>query len=405
MKTLILTRTGSPIMYGKDTSARGEADTIPIFEHLINWYPGPVIVLGALRGDIPQDTERVRYVTMPEIGDVIEKGLVRYIKPKILEERTLPIAQLIADSDPLCFIETMGPTPTWSWPDNPNCALPYDFAILYSAPILYTMNYCATRLGTRRCGIVTDPKCYKRDSEMGSMWPGVIPSAILSQENRIWDRKIIGTKFRCHAVHAHCEYWHTDGMEYIGPHEKIGDCMIAANTHVGASLLERGRDEVWLEILSQAPDGTTICGNGWDRVPYKEWGRLNWIGCLPTLQHVYDNLRWYKGGPMIPQTRGFNTTKPRLYALNDCCPYMYGDGTQHLTYDVDERVLPLDHYSRWPAAMSNGGITDAQRADTIAHVLEATKLNWTTLHNLIRDIESCDMGPEWLATYGGYVTL
>lgn len=416
---IAITRTGSPIYFGSEAGARGELDTVPFIERLVATYTGRIIVFGALRGDVPPDDEHVTYINI-DMRDVNPSGdEARFTRPDVLIERIMPYAQIIAEYQPKCVFDCWGATPTWSWTGNPNGALPYDFAVLYSAPMLFVMKYLNEVNGfTPRFGIVTDPKCYKRDLEMATIWPEIIPAAVLSQEKRMWDRKLQGKRFRTWAAYARCENWLTWQWECI-PNTNDFPCVIMANTHVNAGLLAPGRDEVWLEILNEVPDDTVVFGSGWDKVPYAEWDRLRYVGVLPTTDDVRAALAQCYGGPMICQMPGFMTTKARIYAMSGALPLAYGlinDDPHPLAYDRDCRVFAPNDMLRWIAGRDVEGqtclnISDKRREFLINHILELTTPNFSLLDHLLSEIndmtregmQSVCKRPLWLDQFGGYV--
>lgn len=359
----------------KDVGARGGGDAYPILQWLGENYPGDVIAVGQLRGDPPPGVLSC---------DISMKGLDLpgrdgFFDVKDFEERMQPSLEFLREHEVGCWFDMFGPTPSWSHPDNPAYANVYDFGVLYSLPQLWLMH----KLDKPRYGIVTDPKCYKRDGEMATMWPNITPRAVLSQENRIWKKKIQGKTFTISAIAAGCEFWQTWNMKRADPCVKQHDFLVASNVHASSSQLPARRRDLWERLVDELPDGTVICGHGWDEAAHS-LDRFDYRGCLKSVHEVYDLMRQSRAGVMVPQTLGFNSTKPRLYALNNCAPYFYSED-QAYVYDVEAVILERDSEWRWFGHLPTRHNDDAAREEYIDLILERTKPDFTTLSNLIAD--------------------
>lgn len=419
--TVAIIRTGSPyFVSGGGASARGELDTDGFLRYLLTRDDLDVVFFGSIRGDY----ECLRDAGLHVI-DIDEKwqgygpGELTFLSDEALRERFDPYVQELAAMEPVCFVESAGPTPSWSWSENPNFASVYDFAIRWSAPPLYAMHM----IQAPRYTVVTDPKCYKRDLEMSLMWPECIPRAVLSQEDRVFDKTIGGTPYKVHAAYAACEYWFTAWLHqwvnleecFHQPDGHSGyqhDLHIAANAHLTENRLPKGRTDLWGDILRRCPpDETRVCGAGWDKHPLYEERPDMFVGVLKTFEEVLTHMASGRGSPMIPQWPGFNSTKIRLHAMMGSCPYPFGgeDYFHPMTYDRKERVLSLSHPARWIDGPPD--LSSSQRCDTIHLVLEKTKPNFSKLDALVdRTIESRRAGvpikfesDEWLSQFGGYV--
>lgn len=397
-RTIAVTRTGSPFFVsGVGSSARGDLDTEPVVRHLAARGDCDIVYFGVIR-NAEALPDNVRVI------DVDARQFDRYSDDSHVEECLKPYVDQLRDMEPLCMIDLFGAVPTWSWVANPNYAMVFDFGIKYSAPALYAIH----KLKLPRFGIVTDPKCYKRDMEMGSIWPEIVPQAVLSQETLQFKKSICNTKFLCHAVYAACEYWLTDVFcPEQKEFEKTHDISIASNTHLGENRLPKGRENLWTEILERCdPASTRISGAGWEKHPFyylPEW-RESFVGVLKGFDNVLEHIGRGRGGPMIPQWPGFNSTKPRLYALMGSVPYLYGDGSSQydMTYDRDARVLPLNHPSRWV----NGPPHSYDAQETIELVLKNTVPDYSKLDALVDRILAGTVtypDPAWLKEFGGYV--
>lgn len=389
MRPILFTVTGTTIKLTNDMKSRGSNDAYPLLLKLIEDFPNRVIVVGNYRGELP---DGLLDAISTDFGPMLLPG-----QDGVCEDEAELLARMdavydkLSVYDPLCWIDMWGPSPTWSWPYTPAGANGYDFSLLYSCMQLYLMN----RIGAPRYGVVTDPKCYKRDGEFVTCWPGCTPRAVLSQEQLVYKRTIQRVPYTVHIAYAGCEFWQTYGMQRDSWCEKDYDVLVASNTHRSSSQLGIARRRMWDWLLDTVPDGAAICGHGWEP---DEMLRFNYYGQLKSVFQVYDLMARSVGGPCVPQKVGFNTTKPRLYALHNCCPYLYGNGCD-FTYDIDERILPLNHPSRWIT-----GVPECDVNGTIEEVLYHTMPNFRVLHDLIAATEREEPYDEkWLAKFGGYV--
>ena len=396
MNAIIVCRTGSPIYYDDNGTPRGDADTVPLIKYLAETYDGLVIVIGAQRGT-PPDYPNLKCVLLDTHFD--ENDRVAYLEAKF-DAYVEEVKHVAGDHHIECCIEMFGAPPTWSWPGNPNYARTQGFAVRYSAPQLYVMH----KLKLKRYGIVTDPKVYKRDLEMASIWPECRPLAVLSQESRVFNKKMYDQQYKIRAVYSGCEFWLTRDMkprEYRWPKEH--PMMIAANSHVGKTgLIRHDRQGLWQEIIDACPNGTAICGTGWDWLD--DQGRLRMLGTLPTMRDVLSSLSNSVAGPMIPQYPGFNSTKPRLYALAGCAPLPYGPAGCRFpdwAYDRDERLLDLNSPWRFPGPKFDAKPDDY--VEYIERVLDITTPDFTLLDQLIDATRSnVPVNAAWYEKFGGY---
>lgn len=415
--TVVVARTGSPYFVGDDgVSANGEADTQCVIDHLADAGYN-VVYFGLCNGE-----ERLR-------KDVIlmkpnMKGVDENATEDELKERLDPLIAHLQELRPICCVNVAGAPASWSWPKNPNGAFTQAFAVRYSAPCLYMIHRC----GLPRVCVITDPKVYQRDCEGATMWPQVQPIAVLSQEETTFAKRIQDKKYKVVAKYAGCEYWRTEGMQRIlRIYTAIKNRTIttAAHSHYGRGALGVGRDDVWPLILDKYLSdeneaghclSTRICGKMWEGHPTQRKYPEVFVGCLENERKVHELLREGYCGPMIPQKKGFNTTKIRLHALNLNAPLPYGRGGPY-TYDADARVVPLDSPFRIDEdpdglkkavdyTMTHG---DA-RLEYVNDVLEKTKPNWWLLDECVARLtdmewraDAIKQNLEWVNLFGGYV--
>lgn len=366
MQTVVIARTGSPFFVtGKGASAIGEDDTQCVVERVADMgyntvYFGHVKNRELLRSDVK--------VLAPDLNGINEDSTGAEIA-----ERLDPLVDELRRMDPVICLNVAGAPPSWSWTENPNGAFTQAFAVRYSCPALYMMH----KLALKRALIITDPKVYPRDCEMSTCWPEIVPCAVLSQEETVFRKTIQDVAYSVVCKYAACEFWRTQGWKRK-TWQKTIPFSICAHSHRGNPRLGKGRDDIWPSILDDPR--FQVCGKGWEGTP-------QWAGVIPSEQ-LDEFIGQGMAGPMIPQKVGFNTTKPRMYALNGTIPLLYGRGGPY-TYDIDERILPLDSPFRIEK------LSDPFD-DCIEHVLKVTEPNWTMLEQLLEE----GPNPE---KFGGYI--
>ena len=379
--TIMVTRTGSPCyVNNKGSKPRGDLDTDPLIRYLALRDDINVVYFGVIRNakDLPENVSVIN-VPVQHIDYLLTGRDIEKIWADSLHE--------LREMNPVGCIEMFGATPSWSWVDNPNGAMTQDFAVKYSLPPLWAMH----KLDIPRYGVVTDPKCYKRDLEMVSCWKNIVPRAVLSQEDTVIKRKMNGYPVEIEAVYAACEFWLTTGFDQYS-HRGEGH-VVCANTHHKAY---KGREELWWEILMRCPEATKLCGQGWDKISVPN--HVTNCGIMPDLEATLAFIRSGEEGVCIPQKPGFNTTKPRLYALQNTVPRLFGNGKHEWTYDRDERILPLNH----PARFDSGQPYDHD--EVIQMILDKTTPDFSKLDRLIDSIlDGRDhTTAEWRQEFGGY---
>lgn len=428
--TIIVCKTGSPCDVGLGGSSRGDGDTPSIVEHLCERGDLDVVFFGPLRnwqdhkdGSPGWATTEGVTVMDPDLGSVFN-GRTHVVREDAaaIEDLIAPMISDLRDRRVVGVIDVNGPEVGWSWPDNAADSGVMLWAARYGAPAKRMMHL----LGAHRLSVITDPRCYTRDSEMTRMWPELVPHAVLSQEAVVFPRTISFHPMRIHAAYAACEYWLTHRMHRIGPPagdvaERTIEVAIAANTHIkdarigggakrGLPASESLRGSLWQDVLSCCPDDTAVCGSDWEDLMHdcpEHW----YLGKLKSMHDVREMLTRAVGGPMIAQERGFNSTKIRLYALSGCMPYPYvseNDDYRERTYDGEQRVLPLDHPMRWKDGPPNWRALGVDPEEYVSLILERTKPNFTMLDRLVDHAVAGTIGwpsPEWLCEFGGYVPV
>lgn len=392
--TVVVIKSGSPCYVGGTGTARGDADTPAIIEHLVERGDLDVVFFGAFRGEIPGCR-----VMDPDLRGIFDPRIVFASDADKIDERCKPYVDELRELGVACYIDSTGPEVSWSWPKNDQGASLMISSARYGGPAKRLMHL----VPSHRICVVTDPKCYPRDGEFARMWPSLLPHAVLSQEQRVFDRRVSYVDYKIHTVRSGAEYWLTHRME---PIQNTGEwqVVVAANTHVtdprvgghGKRPQESDRALLWEEVLSRCDSSNTrICGSGWDKTAAYERDPAMFVGILPTMQDVREFLSTGVCGPMITQRKGFASTKPRLYALSGSVPRFAGD------YDCDAVLLPQDHPARW-------GHQSYDIVETLELILERTRPNFSLLD---RVVDECVAGrctwpdPAWLATFGGYVCV
>lgn len=361
-------------------SESGECDTEPLIRYLHSagyevGYYGPI--RGYDRNPLPG--LHVFPVDFSNLPSVKSEALDNELSKRCDK----PVSEVYA-WHPDVVLEFPGDKFTWYRPNNDHGVEILDACWRYGFPAGYM--YHMTKF--KRNWIITDPVLYPRNGEMLYSWPETWPNAILSQEEATWTQIIQGRRVRSHARYAGCENWLTWAMK---PREVELDslaCDIVIAGHVHHKRQGQRADhrvELWEGILKQTGDLLVkICGRGWGDLNLP--ANCEYVGVLPTFKEVMKFMSCGIGGPIVPQKRGFNTSKARFYALNGACPYMFERDPQYkYTYDADARILPLEHESRWDWVQSPKCLemlpNDVE--ETIHTILNRTTPNFDILHELI----------------------
>ncbi len=394
MARVLVARTGSVVSTGGATSKSEGLETVSIVRHLKR-QGHDVILYGQVIDDYSWLEQIGVKVIVPNIV-----GVNNEITLEAFHEKVWPSIEQLQDLRPQVWVNVAGGAYTRGVPTTQMRLL--QAGIRYSGPILYAN----AKLRLPRVCVVTDPKCYPHEFEMTD--PGGeanIPIAVLSQEHASFEKRINYSKWMIHARYSACEYWMTDGMMPRRPkNDPKFDVVIVANSHFTNPRVEGFRTSTWEKILKGFTGKTAIIGHGWEG-----WDNRGWLGTVPSLDDVINAMHDGWAGSMIPQKRGFNTTKIRLYALAGCAPLPHGRG-EHLTYDVEGKVLDLDH----PARISTrDGLTEADinRAFTFA-VYHRDKIIHEVLEKTKPDFSMLDEVVDWVAAkrelnfrFGGYQKL
>lgn len=420
-KTVVVTKTGTPAYVGGIATARGEGETASVLQHLIDRGDVRVVYFGSCRGYEnwgPYTSGQLIVMDPSMTGIFSGNETPRFSDAAPMAERIDPYIAQLLEHDVSCWLDMTGPEVSWSWPANPRWASCLLWSARYSGPAKYAMHQVFQKQRAPRFCIVTDPKCYPRDGEMATGWDGLKPRAVLSQETTTFDRTLMEKYCKIKTVYAACEYWLTEGFDRVERVKRL-DLAIAANGHLTDARVggrgkgrcsESKRYQAWSGVLEQCnPNQTRICGAGWENHAYQtdpERSQM-FVGVLPDLNAVLDHIASGFGSPVLPQKRGFNTTKPRLHALCDSVPYLYTGSEGTLYYDIDERILPMNHPARWVDKMPK--LTAEQHREAVDLVLRNTTPDFSKLDHLVdRAIANDNMmydyrNEDWVNTFGGYV--
>ena len=357
-QNILVTRTGSPFY---SCGQKGFPDMMGIWDYLRTRQDYTATYVG--------------HVVGPDRGSMIRwpvKGLNRDLDTEYIEEMWAESLEKCRELNPTHIVVLEGATPTWSWPDNPTAARIFDFGLRYSAPALWLCH----KLKIPRVSIITDPKCYPRDSEMTTIWPECRPHSVLSQENCWINKTIQGKPLKIEAVYAKCEYWLMHGRAYPIIQGKNYSAFRGNQMAQFKELrLRKGREESWRKILAAFHGcDLKIAGKGWDGWPKEVF--TGWVD-------GFDGLLKFLGegiaGPMIPQKVGFSSTKPLMHAVMGNCPLFFDD------YDSACRVLPANHTCRSP--QRPGSLSTQFLLDTCERVKEACTIDFTMLDRVLIDGE------------------
>lgn len=364
---ICIMRTGSPLQFmsaSDKMSTLGQGrDDLGLIYHLLD-KGHELVVYGRTQGTPPDGVTCVgpkmngfdEYSSGDEIRKACEASMNELVK------RGVKIT-----------INPSGPTPTCTWPDNPEGILVYAFAIRYVAPALLAWH----ELKLPRLCYVTDIRNYPKDKDF-NWWPETIPQAVLSQENFVFPRKVHDLKFNVHAVYSGAENFWLRTLDHgpVDPEDSIRkyDCGVFAHTHLTDGRLKSGRADAWETLLSGfTPD--YIHGKHWGvkhkyyvhrEREWREWSQQYLDGGVIPEEEMFDKLSQTLCGPMMSMRPSFNSCKLGLYAYHGALPLPYGrfdasrllpamkmlddngkrirciDPQSLCTYDGAARYVPLD---------------------------------------------------------------
>ena len=296
-----------------------------------------------------------------------------------LAEETLKIVEKF---NPEVVLDVVGPPWTRSWVNNSDGVVCQDCSVRHAGVPLFVIN----ALGLPRIVIVTDFRNYPKNIEFTNDFPLAIPAAILGQENKEWRCTIGGVKHDCVAVNARAETWFDYGNEWELPSKLANGPMLAvAHSHQDSSSYPRwireAKYDVWRYIWGTYPQ-LEITGRGWD-----DWecAHFKWAGPA-----AWAELSTRFGGPLIPPTPTFGTSKLRKYLRAGSCPFIW-DG-DCLRYDGAYQFVPKDSPLRFEDLAAAGRREPSVLLDSMHAAKAATEPDFAVL-------EACMAKP---VGYGGY---
>lgn len=323
----------------------------------------------------------------------------------------------------LCHINVCGYAPTFSHVDNPNDATVQAAAILYSAPMLDTMQ----RMKLRRVLVNNDPRTYPRDQEMSKGWPHCRPVALLDQCDREYPTVVGGAKYLRKSVWARAESW---AYHIRGENTDELPVVCVAHCHIADGCRESGRDVSFLRILGDREHdgaggwclddslvrlGLRVYGRGWEHFSGYEGNAQVFPGPIRP-NEVTDVLRRGTCCPAVSAGRGFYTGKVYVCQAQGCIPLLYGDGGDPYTWDPYEIFEPFSSPWRVRYAGDLSRIvttlrtSPSARAERRATWEALCRPNFDKLDRLLEDLITGDCTPEsspdqWHARYGGFIPL
>jgi hypothetical protein len=248
------------------------------------------------------------------------------------------------------------------------------------------------RCPTPRVVCVTDVRCYPREQELTYL-PGSVPCAVLSQEQRSYEFRVLRKRFRVDAVHAKLETFRTRKWPRLPVNRDAPwDVTCLAHAHQTDARIAKGRAGVWKWILRDLPDSGLkwrIVGNGWP----EETG-------IRPVQHVGVSAVLHDSvcGPLVGMGTGWHSPKYSEYALSGCVPLPYGMDTElyrYGSYDEDHGAFAnsarLVEVARW----LRGNLPSRERY--VDQALERAKFDPSVLLACVEDAEGRAAGK-----YGGY---
>jgi hypothetical protein len=379
-------------------SARGEqGETEGMLKFLLGLPDTRIVYFGPYRGEpLPGLT-----VIEPNISGLSHESSGAEQRQCWAED-----AKRVAEFEPVMYIQMSGYAATRFSLDNDAGASVQACGVRYVAPPLALCQY----LKLPRIVVNTDPRTYPREIEMTEGWDYIVPAALLSQRDMVWDKTIGGIPFKVHEVYSGAENW----CEHVSvKREKTVPCTVVAHAHIQTGCKFKGRNTAWWNVLNPWDDvvelwqrGMRVYGEGWeffdnysaDVMP----GPINPARVMEVLAEAYTC-------PAVAAGNKFYTAKLRTCLTQNCLPLFYGRG-QDFTFDPLERYLPLDsplrinepgdllkvvnYFERHPDV----------RQEEVDRLWRASMPNFSKLQSCIDDfMNGMDIqGTEWLKKYGGY---
>lgn len=311
-----------------------------------------VLCVGKIAGalDLGERTEQLSWSIRPELGVDSNMGEIRECVQACVEWKPDVLVNV-------CGAEVTNTTPT-NARGNDLQAMQWRY--------YWPFHEIMRELRLPRICVVTDCRCYPREQEFHDD-PWAIPAAVLSQETKTIDRRVLDKTLRCRAVYAGVERLRLKGVERRAPLEGGYGIVAMAHAHMTDGRIKRGRQKAWEALTRREAfvDPITAYGEGWDAFD----DTTSAIDPQPSVPHhdVQRVLNFYHCGPLMPMRHGWISPKLGEYARAGCVPLPHGRGGP-LTYDwceetQDGHVVAREHWCRVASAEELRDRYDTLRGD------------------------------------------
>jgi hypothetical protein len=385
--TVLVMRTGSAWhLDEKGLTPEGEGKDSMAVIRALKSRGYDVILAGRLRGRV----EGCRHVDWN-----VKHGDVYWHHKKECTAECDRVVEELRPMNPQVCVNVVGQCPTLSDVNNDRDVIVQDFSAKYVLPGLRIVQ----DLALPRICVVNDPRQYPRDQEM-NYWKHVVPAAVLSQERRIFPRKILDCRYEINTAAAGCQNWWSLGEEQLRSSRQM-EVMVIAHSHFRDGRVNKKRAEVWAWILKDMAHRYVVYGKGWDG-----WGD-EYPGFVKPGE-VLPLLRTAVCGPMIPIYEGFVTAKLRQYALSGAVPLLYGRGVEWLTYDKQEHHVAHDEELRFCNPRERDNLIQRALRDSLwaknwcDEIVSRTRPDFSMLYVAV---DALAEGRRDVANLGGYVEL
>jgi hypothetical protein len=368
-KTILLSKTGLTLYTESamgNASAVGESnDTLGVMRFLADRYADEynLVYIGSWHGDLHPKWQGIQI----DHSKVQAKDL--YLCGEFQREAAIDAALQIPGEE-FIFIDIPAAPPTKFWIDNPDFTKVQQCSAKYCIPymVIYDvlpqlLEYGIDELRTAdevkewpniripRILIINDPRSYVNNHEVEWYHPDFVPCAVLSQENRQFEKAMKYSIAKITAVHSGAENWfsyqHPLMHRYDVPRDI--DFGILGHSHISTSRVpNRHRDAMWAELLGSVIDAAKrgeitmrVHGSGWEQ--FSLYDPEFFPGPMQPAR-IYEFLSRVRCGCIIPIGDRFATAKLAQYATMGTIPFLYtapldSPETQCHTYDAEYRYV------------------------------------------------------------------
>ena len=333
-----------------------------------------VLCVGRIVGDMPEGCSALSWLIKLDLkrgpsgepdGTVDDSTIDRN------SDEIRRIVTTIADWRPDVLVQVCGSEITTLSPKT--CLLrgvsTYKTLYLYCWPLVEILQ----ELRLPRICVVTDVRCYPRESELDVLGSFMTPRAVLSQQEARWRQRVLSSTFEIRAKYAQIERLRMCEIRPMRPDPTARGCVAVANSHMRAARIDKNKRELWQWIArDQVIDAY---GDGWTEPP----GMICPKGVLPHEQ-IYPTMNRYACGPLVPMLHGWVSPKYREYAVAGCLPLPYGRATTNGSGRVEPDLLTYD----FSDLLGEGHVVPINSSTRFNDPAELTQL-----------VHRCELDPAW----------